>query len=249
MTTWSLKNYRENWPWVGAVAAKALAGASVLGGREKMTNLRALSVMNALALAVHQYEEYVDPRYFVGQASAGGMRSSQPRNYPSNRQSSLCTNTVLAYPFHLAPIVFPRIKWLGLPLLFGLAQAVDHGIVLPGLARARYSPGFLAAILLHVPIGLTYSRALRTDGPIARGTWRKSGGATLLFLRCLDGSVFRLPRQEQPLRLQRQTHGPLRHRDRSVRGRCAQRNESELITTNRYGHCWTLDGLESALYR
>jgi hypothetical protein len=186
VTTWSLDNYRENWPRVGAVAAMALAGASVLGGRKKLTNLRALSVMNALALAVHQYEEYVDPGYFAGQTNAGVMRSSQPRNYPLNRQSSLCINTVLAYPFYLAPIVFPRIKWLGLPpMLFGLAQAVDHGIILPGLARAKYSPGFLAAILLHVPIGLTYIRALRTEGPIDRSTWRKSGGITLLFFAAL----------------------------------------------------------------
>jgi hypothetical protein len=186
MSTWSLANYRENWPRVGAVAAMTLAGASVLGGRKKLTNLRALSVMNALALAVHQYEEYVDPGYFAGQTNAAVMRSRQPRNYPLNRQSSLCINTVLAYPFYLAPIVFPRLKWLGLPpMLFGLAQAVDHGIILPGLARAKYSPGFLAAFLLHVPIGLTYIRALRTEGPIDRSTWRKSGGVTLLFFAAL----------------------------------------------------------------
>ncbi|MGH3968674.1 MAG: HXXEE domain-containing protein [Mycobacterium sp.] len=186
MSKWSVANYREEWPRVGAVVAMALAGASVLGGRKKLTNLRALSVMNALALAVHQYEEYVDPGYFAGQTNAAVMRSKQPRNYPLNRQSSLCINTVLAYPFYLAPIVFPRLKWLGLPpMLFGLFQAVDHGIVMPALARSKYSPGFLAASLLHVPIGLTYIRALRTEGPIDRNTWRKSGGVTLLFFAAL----------------------------------------------------------------
>ena len=176
---------------MGAVVAMALAGLSVLGGRKQLTNLRALQVMNALALAVHQYEEYVDPGYFAGQTNAAVMRSKQPRNFPLNRQSSLCINTVLAYPFYLAPIVFPRIKWLGLPpMLFGLFQAVDHGIVMPALARSKYSPGFLAAMLLHVPIGLTYIRALRTEGPIDRGTWRKSTGVTLLFFAALMAPLF-----------------------------------------------------------
>jgi hypothetical protein len=191
LSTWSLDNYRENWPRVGAVVAMALAGASIFGWRKKLTNLRALSVMNLLALAVHQYEEYVDPGYFAGQTNAAVMRSKQPRNYPLNRQSSLCINTVLAYPFYIAPVVFPRIKWLGLPpMLFGIFQAVDHGIVLPSLARSRYSPGVLAAILLHVPIGFTYIGALRCQGPIDRSTWRKSIGVTLLFLASLLVPLF-----------------------------------------------------------
>jgi hypothetical protein len=137
-------------------------------------------------VSVHQYKEYVNPGYFPGHANAGVMKSDQQRNYPLNRQSSLCINTVLAYPFYIAPIVLPRIKWLGLPpMLFGIAQAVDHGIILPGLARVKYSPGFLAAILLHVPIGFTYIRALRTEGPIGRNTWNKSIAVTLLFLVAL----------------------------------------------------------------
>lgn len=181
--TKALDIYREQWPRIGAVLAMALAGASVLVGRNKLTNLRALAVMNAVALAVHQYEEYVDPGYFPGHANRGVMRSDQPRNYPLNRQSSLCINTALAYPFYLVPIVFPGIRWLGLPpALFGIAQAVDHGIILPGLARAKYSPGFLAAILLHVPIGITYIAAVRRQGPIGRSTWIKSVAAMLIFL-------------------------------------------------------------------
>lgn len=175
--------YRKQWPRVGAVLAMVLAGVSVLVGRGKLTNLRALSVMNAIALAVHQYEEYVDPGYFPGHANRGVMKSDQPLNYPLNRQSSLCINTALAYPFYIAPIVFPAIKWLGLPpILFGIAQAVDHGVILPGLARVKYSPGFLAAMLLHVPIGITYIGALHAQGPIGRSTWIKSIVVMVIFL-------------------------------------------------------------------
>lgn len=77
----------------------ALGGATILAGRTKLTNLRALSAMNLIALTVHQYEGYVDPGYFPGHANRGVMKSDQPLNYPLNRQSSLCINTALAYPF------------------------------------------------------------------------------------------------------------------------------------------------------
>jgi hypothetical protein len=178
-----MDTYRKQWPRIGAVLGMALGGASVLAGRSKLTNLRALSAMNLIALTVHQYEEYVDPGYFPGHANRGVMKSNQPHNYPLNRQSSLCINTALAYPFYVAPIFFPAIKWLGLPpMLFGILQAVDHGVILPSVARAKYSPGFLAAILLHVPIGITYLTALRTEGPIGRSTWHKSLAVMTVFL-------------------------------------------------------------------
>ncbi|MGH3677149.1 MAG: HXXEE domain-containing protein, partial [Mycobacterium sp.] len=209
MNTTAFDVYRKEWPRVGALLAMVLAGASVLGGRKKLTNLRALSVMNMLALAVHQYEEYVDPGFFPGHTNARVMRSDQPLNYPLNRQSSLCINTALAYPFYVAPIVFPGVKWLGLPpMLFGIAQAVDHGIVLPALARSKYSPGFLAAILLHVPIGFTYIRALRTEGPIGRDTWNKSLGVTLLFLAALLVPFFGYLDRNSPYAFSAKQMGP-----------------------------------------
>jgi hypothetical protein len=83
-------------------------------------------------------------------------------------------------------------------MLFGLFQAVDHGIVMPALARAKYSPGFLAAMLLHVPIGLTYIRALRLDGPIGRDTWRKSAGITALFFTALLVPFFKYLDKDSP---------------------------------------------------
>jgi hypothetical protein len=187
----------------------ALGGATVLAGRKKLANLRALSVMNLIALAVHQYEEYVDPGYFPGHLNRGVMKSGQPRNYPLNRQSSLCINTTLAYPFYIAPIVFPAIKWLGLPpVLFGIAQAVDHGVILPGIARVKYSPGFLAAILLHVPIGITYISVLRTKGPIGPSTWRKSIAVMVIFLIGLVTTFIRGIDKNSPYAFSAKQMGP-----------------------------------------
>jgi hypothetical protein len=48
-------------------------------------------------------------------------------------------------------------------------------------SRAKYSPGTLTAVLLHLPIGITYLRALRAQGPIGRNDWIKSVGVPAIF--------------------------------------------------------------------
>lgn len=84
MSSSPLDNYRSNWPRVGAVLAMALGGASTLVAGKKLSSLRALAVMNFVALLVHQYKEYADPGYFPGQFNLGIFKSDQPRNYPLN---------------------------------------------------------------------------------------------------------------------------------------------------------------------
>jgi hypothetical protein len=79
-------------------------------------------------------------------------------------------------------VVLPRKRWLGLaPVLFGFGQAVGHGLIFNRLAKDRYSPGFLASLLLHVPIGITYLRALREDAPIEHGDWSRARIYTIAF--------------------------------------------------------------------
>ena len=138
--------------------------------------------MNLLALLVHQYEEYEDPGYFPGQFNGGVFNSEEPDRYPLNTNTALCVNTAFAYPFYIAPVLFPKNRWLGLgPVLFGISQAVTHGVVFPLRAGDKYSPGFLASILLHVPIGTTYLRAVGAGGGLTRGDWVKGIVYTLAF--------------------------------------------------------------------
>ncbi|HUA44748.1 MAG TPA: HXXEE domain-containing protein, partial [Solirubrobacteraceae bacterium] len=80
------------------------------------------------------------------------------------------------------PLAFPKKRWLGIaPVLFGFGQAVGHGLIFNRLAKDRYSPGFLASLLLHVPIGIQYLRALRDEGPIESADLRKAGPYTIAF--------------------------------------------------------------------
>jgi len=176
-----LDRYRTNWPRVGAAIAMGSAGALAMAHR-RMSTPQLLSALNALALLVHQYEEYEDPGYFPGQFNGGIFHSDQPDHYPLNTNTALIINVPLAYTFYALPVAFPKKRWLGIaPVLFGFAQAVGHGLVFNRLAKDRYSPGFLASLLLHVPIGITYLRALRDDAPIEHDDWKKARLYTIAF--------------------------------------------------------------------
>ena len=62
-----------------------------------------------------------------------------------------------------------------------MGQAVGHGIIFPRHAGDKYSPGFLASALLHVPIGITYIKAVQADRPLARAEWAAAIAYTVIF--------------------------------------------------------------------
>lgn len=181
MTQFSLEGYRRQWPRVGGVLAMALGGATALAAG-RMSKPQTLSAVNFGALLVHQYEEYQDPGWFPGQFNRGLFKSDSPRNYPLNTNTGMCINTVIAYPVYIAPVVFPKVRWLGLaPVLFGMSQAVGHGVIFPRIAGDKYSPGFLASALLHVPIGVAYLKAVQADRPLTGAEWAAGIGCTVIF--------------------------------------------------------------------
>ena len=54
---------------------------------------------------------------------------------------------------------------------------------MPILLRTRYTPGTLTAVLLHVPIAITYIQALRrSEGPFERSDWIKTFGVFAAFV-------------------------------------------------------------------
>jgi hypothetical protein len=175
--------YRRQWPRIGAVVGLAISGLIALSsGRLRPTRL--LSAANLVALLAHQYEEYVEPGYFPGQFNRGMFKSDSPRNYPLNPQTAMIINTALAYPFYLGPVLLRRPKWLGLAtVILGWSQVLLHGIVIPRRAGDRYGPGFITALLLHLPIGVAYVRALHDEDPVSGQDWRNgvvgAVGATL----------------------------------------------------------------------
>ncbi len=175
MDRFSLDTYYRQWPRIGGAVAMAVAGATAVAAK-RMSRPQLLSLLNLGALLVHQYEEYQDPGWFPGQFNRGVLKSDQPRNYPLNTATAAWVNTGLGYPFYLAPVVFPRTKWLGLgPAYFGILQVVGHGLVIPRLAGDKYSPGFLASFFLHLPIGVIDIRALHREDRLTSNDYIQGG--------------------------------------------------------------------------
>ncbi|RKN44959.1 HXXEE domain-containing protein [Streptomyces hoynatensis] len=164
----------RRWPRAAGVLAMGLGGALALASG-RLSRPQLYAALNWGALLVHQFEEYEDPGYFPGQFNRGLFGSDRPGAYPLNARAALWTNTALAYPFYALPVLLPGRRWLGIaPALLGMAQAVSHGLLFPLKAGARYSPGFLAAGLLHVPLGVRYLAAIaEEDGSIDRADWAR----------------------------------------------------------------------------
>lgn len=60
-------------------------------------------------------------------------------------------------------------------------QSVMHGVIVSRIAGDKYSPGFLASFFLHIPLGVTYIRALKAAECLTRGDFTKSAACTVAF--------------------------------------------------------------------
>jgi hypothetical protein len=167
------------------------------------------------------------------------FHSDRPDRYPLNTNTALIVNVPLAYTFYVLPMVFSKPRWLGLaPALFGFGQAVGHGLIFNRLAKDRYSPGFLASLLLHVPIGIQYLRALREDAPIERSDLARAGAYTVAFAVSSIAAPNVLlsdknsPHRFTPKQVGRHTSGhrppglPRQQTTRSARNACARSRAS-----------------------
>jgi hypothetical protein len=187
----------------------ATAGATALGSK-KLSRPQTLAALNFAALTLHQYEEYEDPGYFPGQFNAGVLHSEVPDRYPLNTNTALIVNVPLAYTYYALPIVFPKNRTLGIaPVLFGFLQAAGHGTVFPKLAGDRYSPGFLASLLLHVPVGVLYLRAISEEEPLKRSDLGKAMALNVAFaITSIAGPNVLLKDKDSPYRFTTKQMGP-----------------------------------------
>ncbi|MGA9875543.1 MAG: HXXEE domain-containing protein [Solirubrobacteraceae bacterium] len=103
-----------------------------------------------------------------------------------------------------------RQRVLGIaPVLFGFLQAAGHGTIFPKLAGDRYSPGFLASLLLHVPIGINYLCALDAEKPIKRSDLAKAMAYNFAFaISSIAGPNILLKNKNSPYRFTAKQMGP-----------------------------------------
>jgi hypothetical protein len=209
--------YRKHWPDVGIGFASVISiGMTVFMLRSRKTRPRAQvwSAWNLVALFLHQCEEYRFPGYFPGQFNAGVLKSEAPDHYPLNTQLAMMINTALAYPVYVLPVLFPKKVWLGLaPVLMGFGQVLVHGIVFPLRAKARYGPGFVTALCLHLPIGIAYIRQITHEQPVKGTEWMKGVFAFIGFaVGGIAAPILLFRDKESRYRFTEQQMGPYVHR-------------------------------------
>lgn len=157
--------YRNHWFHVGAAVFAALA--FVMGfWSYRLSTLQTILIYSYMALLAHQFEEYALPggAPLVINALMYGERKRYDR-YPGNKLSMLLVNTVGAYTFYLAAVLFPGTIWLGLAVAyFGFFQLLGHGLIMNIKGRTLYNPGLVTAIVFLVPMGLYYLHYVSSHG-------------------------------------------------------------------------------------
>ena len=201
--------YRKHWQDIGGVLAMVLTGSLALFGK-RLSRPQLFSTLNLVAMLVHQFEEYRFPGTFPGQFNGGLFKSDKPNRYPMNTHTAMVVNVGFFDGFYLLPMLFPKKAWLGLsPVLLGFFQALGHALLFPRLIGARWCPGALSAMFLHVPFGIAYLRPLQEEQPPTRSDWIK---AIILLPLFLVGGVV-VPQQllkdkESPYRFTEEQVGP-----------------------------------------
>ncbi len=200
--------YRKHWFDVGGVLAIFIV-VGLLFWSNDLSRVQFWLVLYFVALLVHQFEEYRFPGYFPGQFNGGIMKSDDPDRYPMNPHMVMLVNVIGGYLVHVVPVFLPKVVWLGLgPVLFGFVQVLGHGIVQPRKSKVLYSPGFISALLLSLPIGILYIRQISADGLLDGADWIWGGiYAIVIGGGILGGSVTLLKDKNSPYRFTPQQLG------------------------------------------
>ena len=160
-----MKFIRRNWYSIGLALAVLATAWAFLGHLQR---IQVILLLNFVVLTLHQFEEYGWPGGFPWiMNEVIRPRGGPADRYPLNQNNAFFINVVLAWPFYLIPVFFQDVVWLGLaPALFGLSQFIAHGIVINRKLKSLYSPGLVAVVLGHVPLGIWYLVKVCSKGMI-----------------------------------------------------------------------------------
>jgi uncharacterized protein with HXXEE motif len=135
--------------------------------------VQVILLLNFVALALHQFEEYAWPGgepWIINEAMMPS--GSRPDRYPLNQNNAFIINVPMAWTFYLLPVFFPDRVWLGLaPTVFGFAQFGMHGIATNKKLKTLYNPGLAAVVLGHIPLGIWYLVTVYSKSMITLWDW------------------------------------------------------------------------------
>lgn len=169
-----LKFLRRHWHDIGLFSAM-VAGAYLISAWNELVLLQKLLLLNFIAVLIHQFEEYSWPGGFPAVANIVLLQNLKLDRFmnPLNQNSSMVANLIFAYGFYLLPVFFPNVIWLGLaPVLIGLTiQFIGHVIYVNIKLRSFYSPGVVATVFGHIPIGVIYIHHILVNNLVNLWGW------------------------------------------------------------------------------
>jgi hypothetical protein len=152
-----MKFLRNHWYDLGLIPLVCAAIYLAFSWNSSSVLLK-LALANYIVIFWHQFEEY---RFPGGEAAVTNL-AMQPKaidkanRYPLNQNNAMFINVIAAYGVYFLPILFPEVLWISFfPMLFGIAQGFGHEIITPRKIGSKiYSPGGLAALFGHTPLGI-----------------------------------------------------------------------------------------------
>lgn len=165
-----MKFIRARWYDIGVVPAIAALVCLIIFWGD-LDVLRRLAVMNFIVILWHQFEEY----RFPGGEPAIINLAIQPKDpnrwdrYPLNQNNAMIINCLAAYVVYLLPVLFPNILCLSfMSVVFGISQLMVHVVMTPRKIGNRiYSPGSLAVVCGHLPVGICWFYYVISNGMLA----------------------------------------------------------------------------------
>ncbi len=187
-----MKFLRNHWYDIGIVPL-AISLVYLIMKWNDISVLQRLALMNFIVIFWHQFEEY---RFPGGEAAITNM-ASQPKSetaydrYPLNQNNAMIINVAAAYIVYFLPVLFPNVIFLGfMPVLFGMAQFIIHGIITPKqIGNKIYSPGLLAVAFGHIPVGAYWFYYTISNGLL---DWKNILGGIIYLALFIGGFMLRI---------------------------------------------------------
>ncbi|HTM66285.1 MAG TPA: HXXEE domain-containing protein [Flavipsychrobacter sp.] len=144
---------RRHWYDLGIFIAIALTACLALT-YSSLTTYEILLWMNAIALFLHQFEEYRFPGTFPGMINTVLFKSATPDRYPLNPNTALGINVVVGWgTYLLAAILAEKAIWLGIAvILVSLGNFIAHTFLFNIKGKTFYNAGMLTSWVFFAPL-------------------------------------------------------------------------------------------------
>ncbi|MCD8899623.1 HXXEE domain-containing protein [Staphylococcus gallinarum] len=149
-----ISNY---WQYLTVFVVIILSLYMVFWGYQRLDGLQMILMFSIIALAIHQFEEFVYPGGAPIVVNKASFREEVDfSHYPGNTLSTFVVN-MSVYVLYICALIFPQLIWLGLAtMIFNLMQFFGHGYSINRALGTWYNPGLVSSVVFFLPISIYY---------------------------------------------------------------------------------------------